>query len=359
METRQRLPRASQEKPTQPFATERSLRSRAGAGQMRGRVGANRGAGRASLFASASAPPRRPSSTDEARCQDFNAAIEFPLGGSIFRRGTGHLICHRIMPRAGPARGHYKLPDISFAGSLRTESFTRGMQRVFRPGVARVTAAQLFANLRIDAPPKPRQIGRDLYRAVVGREQMHHQRRAPAGNHRPRLHPEKILQSRFYPGRLACFIIDAHAASAGDRHEFRRHLVQQSLLLGVQTLAQRLDQSAFSGGGAPILQSSSIRRTTLPVTRERRRHRAPESKIREKSSPRIRPARGNWPPLQARRTSANRRRARPRPGRAPPPPLPTVAAAFSLTVNWSYIIRSTTSTRSDCAFHFASVVSRN
>ena len=41
------------------------------AGQMRGRVGANRGAGRASQFASASAPPRRPSSTDEARCHDF------------------------------------------------------------------------------------------------------------------------------------------------------------------------------------------------------------------------------------------------------------------------------------------------
>ena len=85
--------------------------------------------------------------------------------------------------------------------------------------MARVTAAQLFANLRIDAPQNPARSVVTCTARWLGASRCI-TNGAPAGNHRPRLHPEKILQSRFDPGRLACSPNDAHAASAGDRHEF-------------------------------------------------------------------------------------------------------------------------------------------
>ena len=71
--------------------------------------------------------------------------------------------------------------------------------------------------------------------------------RPPASNHRAGRHPEKILQSRFDPGRFAGLIIDPHAAATGDRHGFRGHLVEQSPLLGVQPPPQLLDQPTASG----------------------------------------------------------------------------------------------------------------
>src|SRR5262247_1727028 len=164
---------------------------------------------------------------------------------------------------------------------------------------------------------------------------MQHQRRPPACDHRPRLHPEKILQARFDPGRFAGFIIDAHAAAAGDRHEFRRHLVQQSPLLGAQTLAQRLDQCAFPGGRAQFGEAPG--------------------KVFDTNSTRARKSATVSGSTNLCNPAASAASARTRAASCPP----TVVERLSLIASWSYIIRSTTSTRSDCAFYFASVVSRN
>ena len=56
----------------------------------------------------------------------------------------------------------------------------RRRERIVRPGMARVAPAHLGAHRRIGAAPEARQIARDLHRLVAGRQQLEHQRNAPA-----------------------------------------------------------------------------------------------------------------------------------------------------------------------------------
>ena len=71
----------------------------------------------------------------------------------------------------------------------------------------RIPAPQFPPQLRIEALPKPRQIGRSLHRPLIRRQQMHHQRHLPARHPRRLRHPKKILQPRRDPRRLPALII--------------------------------------------------------------------------------------------------------------------------------------------------------
>ena len=113
--------------------------------------------------------------------------------------------------------------------------------------------------------PEARQIGRHLHRALIGCEQMQHYGDAPAGNARPVLHPEKILQTRLYPwrlgrlGRLARLVVDAHVAPPGYRDAFGRGLTQQSLLLGAQARCESLPQFTLFRCGAQFGEAAAAR----------------------------------------------------------------------------------------------------
>src|SRR5512135_2204702 len=76
----------------------------------------------------------------------------------------------------------------------------------------RIPPREFLAHLRIEPLPEPSQVASHLHRPVVRREKMHHHGRA--ADLRRLAHSEKILQSRFDPGRLAGFVVNLDLAAA-------------------------------------------------------------------------------------------------------------------------------------------------
>src|SRR4051794_6175344 len=69
-------------------------------------------------------------------------------------------------------------------------------QGVFGPRVARVAPPEFTAHRRIVARPEAREVCRHLHGPTVGREQLQHERDAPAGDARPVAHAEEVLHAR-------------------------------------------------------------------------------------------------------------------------------------------------------------------
>ena len=67
----------------------------------------------------------------------------------------------------------------------------------------RITARELFADLRIEALPEPGEIGGRLDRPLVRREQTDYQGHRSARDRGGLAHAEKVLQAGGDPGRLA------------------------------------------------------------------------------------------------------------------------------------------------------------
>lgn len=76
-----------------------------------------------------------------------------------------------------------------------------------------IAPAELAADLRIQISPETGQIGGDLHRALIGREQVDDEWDRSAGHRRGFTQAEKVLQPRGYRGRAVFVILDAGAAS--------------------------------------------------------------------------------------------------------------------------------------------------
>src|SRR5581483_11515736 len=69
----------------------------------------------------------------------------------------------------------------------------------------RIAAAQIGPHVLITSAPESRQVARNLYGTVRGRQQFDEQRDTPAGNGRMHGKPEQLLDPDSEPGPLLCF----------------------------------------------------------------------------------------------------------------------------------------------------------
>ena len=89
---------------------------------------------------------------------------------------------------------------------------------VFGPGVPRVFAHELLAELRIKALPEAGEVGSGLDGAVVGREELHHDRHPPCGDARSLMKAEEVLEARRDARGFSGLVPDGHGATAAERH---------------------------------------------------------------------------------------------------------------------------------------------
>src|SRR5690606_40135054 len=68
-------------------------------------------------------------------------------------------------------------------------------ERIVRPVVLGIAALELLLDVRVGARPEAREILRDLYGAMRGREQVQYDGRAPVAHHRRALQAEHLLQA--------------------------------------------------------------------------------------------------------------------------------------------------------------------
>ncbi len=82
------------------------------------------------------------------------------------------------------------------------------MERIVRPGVARILSGQLSPNGRIVANPEASQVTRHLNRSLIGGQQVQDQEDPPTADGGALCHPEKILQPGFDPGWVTWLVVD-------------------------------------------------------------------------------------------------------------------------------------------------------
>ena len=85
----------------------------------------------------------------------------------------------------------------------------RGVQRILGPRVARIAAPQLAPQRRVVALPEAREVRGHLHRALVGREQVQHQRHAPARQRGPAAMPKKSCSREAIDGACPAAYCDA------------------------------------------------------------------------------------------------------------------------------------------------------
>src|SRR5690606_24408127 len=99
----------------------------------------------------------------------------------------------------------------------------RSTDGIIRPGMLRIATLHLGFDRRPGAPPKARQIARDLNWPVRGREQMQRQWQPPARNRRMPVEAEQLLHPDVQGGGIGATVIN-RVAVAGRRHEMCRRL---------------------------------------------------------------------------------------------------------------------------------------
>src|SRR4029077_9298826 len=94
-------------------------------------------------------------------------------------------------------------------------------QRILRPRMLWVAAAQVGTDVFVTTPPETRQTARDLDRPVCWRQQLDHQRYAAGGNSRMHCKTEQLLYADRQFRALLRLIVDRHMR-AGRRAEMGR-----------------------------------------------------------------------------------------------------------------------------------------
>src|SRR5215207_8821643 len=116
----------------------------------------------------------------------------------------------------------------------------------FGPFVLRIAPSQLAAHAGVVALPEAREVGRNLDGAVVGRQQVEHERHAAGCDTGPLAHPEEVLEPRRDPRRIADVVGHAHLASAGERDALGRGRGDEPQLLAGEAAAKAIDELARS-----------------------------------------------------------------------------------------------------------------
>ena len=122
------------------------------------------------------------------------------------------------------------MPPASRSGKFHPFSAARPSsfaKRILGPGVAWIAAVEFVAHLRVMALPEAGQIGGYLHGALVGRQQVHHNRRLAACDTRRFPHAEEILKARGHPGRLVRGVMEANPVSARQAEALGRHPIEQ------------------------------------------------------------------------------------------------------------------------------------
>ena len=81
------------------------------------------------------------------------------------------------------------------------------MERIVRPGVARILSGQLSSDGRIVPHPEASQVTGHLNRPSIGGKQVQDQEEARTADGGALRHPEKILQPGFDPGWVAGLVV--------------------------------------------------------------------------------------------------------------------------------------------------------
>src|SRR5271170_4181205 len=108
--------------------------------------------------------------------------------------------------------------------------------------MARITAAQVFADLRVAAAPETREIARDLYRALRRRQQLEGYRYRATTDARGRIEPENFLQFDGDAGSVRVQIVDADPGAARNCQLARRQRLELTQLRAAEPRAQRIGQ---------------------------------------------------------------------------------------------------------------------